>query len=107
MMWRRYPGRLAHLESDHSQPLMEQGVRVGTVWTARCGRLLRLWWDDRPWQAEGVDSDELREEHPRGWCLRCAYWAARDALCVVGWGYDLFVREVYAGRWPITVGGRS
>lgn len=105
-MWRRYPGRLAHLEGDAS-PIVEFGVRVGTTWRSRCGRELRLWWDGRPWMTEVVDYDELRAESPRGWCLRCAYWAARDALCVVGWDYDLFTREVFAGRWPQTVGGRS
>jgi hypothetical protein len=106
MTWRRYPGRLAHLEGD-PMPLMENGARAGTLWRARCGRELRLWWNERPWQSDYVDVDELREENPRGWCLRCAYWAARDALCIVGWDFDLFVREVYAGRWPLTLGGRS
>jgi len=105
-MWRRYPGRLAHLEGDSYQ-IVEGGIRVGTRWTARCGRELRLFWEDRPWQTDVVDVDELRDEDPRGWCLRCAYWAARDALCVVGWDFDLFVAEVYAGRWPLTVGARA
>lgn len=103
-MWRRYPGRLAHLEVGVAQPLIESGQRVGTRWMAHCGRWLFLFWDERPWQANFVDVDDLRDEEPRGWCLRCAYWAARDAMCVEGWDFALFVREVYAGRWPLVVG---
>lgn len=108
--WRRYPGRLAHLITGDSRGITgldsngRGEVRIGTVWRSACGRELRLFWDERPWNAEWVGTFDLRAEVPRGWCLRCGYAAAIDALAIADWNFDVFKREVYAGRWPITIG---
>lgn len=106
--WMRYSDRLAHLVHDDAKPITEQRRdedrprRVGTRWRTHCGRELLLWFEDgRNPSAWWLPPEELVAENPRGWCLRCAYWAARDALIVPGWSFDDFVRVVYANRWRI------
>lgn len=102
MSWMRYPGRLAHLTRDGSaKPIAEASTNVGTIWRTYCGRELRVFWNERPWQAEWVNPVDLRAENPRGWCLRCAFWAALDALILPTWSFSDFVARVQTGHWEL------
>lgn len=94
------PGRLAH-QVVRSEPIVESTRRVGTIWQAACGRYLRTWYEPRPWQASWVDPLDLRAEEPRGWCLKCAYWSALDALILTARNFDGFVAMVQADRYPL------
>lgn len=98
-LWRRYPGRLAHLEGFDRPIEHPSGTRIGTRWLAQCGRPLNLWWNedgaDRGPSADVVAWEDLVAEEPRGWCLRCRYWALQAALVELpefGWFVDAIVR---------------
>lgn len=101
--WMRYPGRLAHCTADSEEILNVPGTqRVGTRWSAHCGRSLALFWDERfHSNAQWVDPLELRLEEPRGWCLRCAYWAALESLILPFRSYSAFVDLVYRGAYQL------
>jgi hypothetical protein len=106
MPWMRYPGRLAHLTIDGSArainlPIDGQLTNVGSEWRATCSRTLRLFFDDRPWSADFVDPFELRAEEPRGWCIRCAYWSALDALILPERSFEAFVARVQTGHYEL------
>lgn len=110
--WLRYPGNLAHHVSGHAQgvdgrrnhdefrgPITTIGVRVQTS----CGRELNVWFPDaggRAPSAERVDPLELRAERPRGFCLRCAYWAALDALVLSDRSLGRFADAIESGALP-------
>jgi hypothetical protein len=100
LSWMRYPGRLAHL-TTRSDAIVEAGAQVGVVWGTACGRSLRVFWDPgRTWQADWISPVDLRAETPRGWCLKCAYWAALDALVLEDYGYEAFKDAIAQGRVP-------
>lgn len=120
--WMRYPDRLAHLVHDgpgepidHPTEKVEwmgeapKPLRIGTLWRTRCSRELRAFYDTdkRPWSAEWVDPVELRAEVPRSWCLRCAYWAALDALVIEERSYTAFVDAIGRGALPGLVPARA
>lgn len=104
--WWRYPGRIAHRASRVAEPILdvpdETGHRklIGREIETVCFRRLRTYWS-RPWSATSVPDDELREENPRGWCLRCAYWTAREALILPPMTISEFADLVLAGRYRL------
>jgi hypothetical protein len=101
--WMRYPGRWAHCTGD-SEPILNvpRSQRIGTRWRTHCGRTVSVFWDtDRPWSGEWVDPLELRLENPRGWCLRCAYWTALEALILPIRSYRAFVDLVERAGVPL------
>lgn len=105
--WRRYPGRLAHRIDEVVDAIRDvpddSGHRkiIGRKLSTVCGRQMSVFWT-RPWSAEYVDFDDLRESNPRGWCLRCAYWTAREALILPrSVTFEGFVAMVYAGRYRL------
>jgi hypothetical protein len=99
--WMRYPDRLAHLVAT-AVPITdgEYPRRIGTLWRTRCSRELRMFFN-RPVSAVGVDPIELRAETPRGWCSKCAYLAAFEALILQERDYSAFVQAVQNGLYPL------
>lgn len=105
--WMRYPGQLAHFAGDISRPLerVVDGERegIGVGWHTSCNRELLIFHVDARPSAAWVDALELRQalaEGTRLFCLRCAYWAAQDALVLDHRSLSRFVEDIASGAVP-------
>lgn len=109
--WMRYPGNLAHHVArakgveGRKNGDQYRGVvtMIGRVWTTNCNRELYQWFESagsRNPAADWVLPEDLRAERPRGFCLRCMFSVAIDAMVVDHRSLTRFAEAIESGGIP-------